>query len=163
MRTLVVYYSMEGNTAYAADRIAKALGADTLRLRPKKEFPSKGPLKFVWGGKSALMAETPELGDIDCDVEAYDRIVLGTPVWASTIAPPLRSFLAAHDVAGKRVAAFVCQAGSGGEKALAKLRQCAGVPTLEAEAILVDPLGRPSKDTEDKIDAFCTRLLASRD
>ena len=162
MRTLVVYYSMEGNTAYAADRIAKALGADTLRLRPKKEFPSKGALKFVWGGKSALMAEAPELVATDVDVDAYERIVLGTPVWASTFAPPLRTFLKGHDIAGKRVAAFVCQAGSGGEKALARLRQCAGVSAFEAEAILIDPLERPSQDTEDKISTFCSTLLASK-
>ena len=28
MKTLIVYYSLEGNTAYAADRVAAALGAE---------------------------------------------------------------------------------------------------------------------------------------
>ena len=158
MRTLVVFYSLEGNTAYAAGRIADALGADTLRLRPKKKVPDKGPLKFIWGGKSALMAEAPDLEAFDVDVCAYERIVCGTPVWASTIAPPLRSFLKAHDIADKRVAAFVCQARNGGEKALERLRQCAGVPALEAEVILIDPLARPSRDTDAKIASFCSEL-----
>ncbi len=36
MKNLVVYYSLEGNTAYVAERIKSRMGADTLRLVPKK-------------------------------------------------------------------------------------------------------------------------------
>ena len=32
MSTLIVYFSLEGNTAYIADELARRLGADTLRL-----------------------------------------------------------------------------------------------------------------------------------
>ena len=53
---IVVYYSLEGNTAYAAEKIAAALGAKTLRLQPKKAYPDSGFRKFFWGGKSAVMA-----------------------------------------------------------------------------------------------------------
>ena len=35
MRTLIVYYSLEGNTDYAAGKIAERIGADKLRLVPK--------------------------------------------------------------------------------------------------------------------------------
>ena len=160
MRTLVAFYSMEGNTAHVADRIKEAIGADVLRIQPKKEIPSKGPLKFVWGGKSALMGETPELVDYDTDVDSYERIIIGTPVWASTMAPPIRSFCNRHDLSKKHLAAFVCQAGNGGEKALAKLRECCGVAAFEAETILIDPLQRPSADTDARIAAFIDELLA---
>ena len=34
MKTLIVYYSMGGNTAYAARRIAQALGAEIEALYP---------------------------------------------------------------------------------------------------------------------------------
>lgn len=66
MKTLIVYYSLEGNTEYAAGRIAAALQADTLRLRPKKAYADKGFAKFFWGGKSAVMAEKPELEPYEC-------------------------------------------------------------------------------------------------
>ena len=36
MKTLIVYYSLEGNTQYAAERIAGRIGADVLRLVQKK-------------------------------------------------------------------------------------------------------------------------------
>ena len=32
MKTLIVYYSMEGNTEYTAEKIASEFGAETLRI-----------------------------------------------------------------------------------------------------------------------------------
>ena len=61
MKTLVVYYSLEGNTEYVAEKIREAVGADLLKLVPKKAYHDKGLAKFFWGGKSAVMAEKPEL------------------------------------------------------------------------------------------------------
>ena len=57
MNTAVVYYSMSGNTAYAAKKIAAELGADLIEIKPEKQYPDKGFRKFFWGGKSAVMAE----------------------------------------------------------------------------------------------------------
>jgi len=61
MKTIVVYYSMSGNTKYVADLIKKELKCDTLELKPVKEYPSKGFKKFFWGGKSSVMKESPNL------------------------------------------------------------------------------------------------------
>ena len=38
MKTLIVYYSMEGNTQYVADKVKEKVDADTLRLVPKKAY-----------------------------------------------------------------------------------------------------------------------------
>ena len=56
MKTLIVYYTLEGNTHYAAKKIASLLDADVLRVKPVKTYPRKGFRKFLWGGKSAVMA-----------------------------------------------------------------------------------------------------------
>ena len=39
----------EGNTKYTAEKIAKELDADTIRLIPVKEFPTGKVSKFFWG------------------------------------------------------------------------------------------------------------------
>ena len=52
MKTLVVYFSLEGNTDYVAEMIKEKTGADLLRLVPKKAYHDKGFAKFFWGGKS---------------------------------------------------------------------------------------------------------------
>ena len=61
MKTIIVYYSLEGNTEYVAQTIANQLDADLLRIEPAKSYPTGGFRKFFWGGKSAVMGETPEL------------------------------------------------------------------------------------------------------
>lgn len=159
MNTIVVYYSLEGNTDFAAKRIAARLGASTLRLHPKKEYPSGRFTKFLWGGKSAVMSETPQLEPYEFNAADYDRVILGFPVWASTVTPPIRSFVNEHDLSAKRVAAFACMSGSGAEKAFGKLKECLGIETFEAEAALIDPKASPSEDNDRKIEGFCNKLL----
>ena len=160
MKTLIVYYSLEGNTKYAADKIAQAIGADTLQLVPKKAYSDKGFSKFLWGGKSALMAEKPELELIDANLDEYEQIVFGFPVWAGTFTPPLRTFIEENLAAlkSKKIAAFACQSGAGGEKAIEKLRALIGAEKLEATAVFRDPKVKPSQDKDAQIAAFSERL-----
>ncbi len=158
MKTIVVYYSMGGNTAYAAGRIADALRADTLRIAPEKAYPDSGFRKFFWGGKSAVMAETPKLIPYAFDPAAYERVILGFPIWAGNVAPPIRSFLRDNDLKGKRVAAFACESGAGAEKAFTKLKAALGIDALEAELILIDPKDKPKEENGKKIADFCAAL-----
>ena len=158
MRTLIVYYSLEGNTEYAAGIIASRLGADTLRIEPEKAYPDRGFRKFFWGGKSAVMAETPQLRPYAFDAAGYDRVILGFPVWAGNVTPPIRTFIRDNTLRGKRVAAFACQSGAGAEKAFGKLKAALGIDALEAELILIDPKSKPSAENDRRIEAFCDRL-----
>jgi flavodoxin len=131
-----------------------------VRLEPVKAYPSKGFKKFVWGGKSALMAETPELLPYDIDFDAYDRIVLGTPMWASTFAPPLRTFIRDHKeaLAQKRIAAFVCSSGGNADKTFAKLEEALGGVALEAKLSLVDPKDKRKREDDTSLRNFCSVL-----
>ena len=159
MITVIVYYSMGGNTEWVARQLAERLGARTLRLEPVKAYPDKGFRKFFWGGKSAVMAEAPALAPyvFDADVE---RVIIGFPVWAGTVTPPIRTFVQENGAAlkGKSIAAFACQSGSGAEKALDKLTQLLGVEKLDARLVLNDPKDRPNPDNAAAIDAFCRKL-----
>ena len=158
MKTLIVYYTLEGNTHYAAKKIASLLDADVLRVKPVKTYPRKGFRKFLWGGKSAVMAETPELEPYTFDASAYDRIVFGFPVWAGNVTPPLRTFIKENDFSGKRFAAFACQSGAGAEKAFEKLKTALGIRELDAELVLIDPKTKPDPINEKKISGFCGKL-----
>lgn len=158
MKTLIVYYSLEGNTEYAANKIAEVCEFDALRLVPVKEYPASGFKKFFWGGKSAVMAETPELEPYTFDADSYDRIVFGFPVWAGNVTPPIRTFVKDNDLKGKRIAAFACQSGAGAEKAFAKLKEAIEIDQLEAELVLIDPKVRQNAENDRKINDFCTKL-----
>ena len=104
------------------------------------------------------MAETPELEPYEFDGTAYERVILGFPVWAGNVTPPIRTFLKENDLSGKSLAAFACQSGAGAEKAFGKLLAAVGADKLEAELILIDPKDKPSEANEQKIQAFCEKL-----
>ena len=53
-KRLVVFYSFEGNTSFAAKTLAKLIGAEVERVIPLKQPPKNGFGKFFWGGKSVL-------------------------------------------------------------------------------------------------------------
>ncbi len=46
-------------------------------------------------------------------LDRYDTLLVGTPNWFGTIAPPVQTFLKDSDLSGKRVAPF-CTNGGGG-------------------------------------------------
>lgn len=159
MKTAVVYYSMSGNTEMAAEMIAERLGADIIRISPAKAYPDSGFKKFFCGGKSAVMKDTPKLEPYSFSAVDYERVIFGSPVWAGSFAPPIRTFIRENSaaLAGKHFAAFFCCSGGEG-KAVKKLRDFLGVPAFDAELVLIDPKSKPSPDTGAKIDAFCESL-----
>ena len=157
MKALIVYYSMSGNTEYAAGRIAERLGADLLRLEPEKAYPDSGIRKFLWGGKSAVMAEEPRLKPYQFDADSYDTIIFGFPVWAGNITPPIRTFISENEMRAARYAAFACQGGSGAGKAFGKLQACLGHDLVKT-LVLIDPKDKPDPAKDCQIDAFCNAL-----
>ena len=158
MKTAVVYYSLEGNTRFAAKKAAEGLGADLIELLPVKAFPDKGFRKFFWGGKAATMKETPELEPYSFSAGDYDLVVLCTPVWAGTFPPPLRTFLKENDLSGKKVAVIASSSGGNAEKCIEQLRKAAKADQLAARLSLVDPKSRPSEDNERKISELVAKL-----
>lgn len=115
MKTLIVYYSFEGNTEYYVKSLAEAINAETLCLKPIKEKQSKGFTKFIWGGYQAVMKKKPDLKTYDFKASDYDRIIFAAPVWAGTFAPPLRTFFDNEDLIAKKVAFFFTHDGGPGK------------------------------------------------
>ncbi len=140
MKTLVIFYSFEGNTKFIAQQVAAALQADTMQLEVAKQYPKKGLQKYLWGGKSVLLGEQPPLTNPMADINAYQNIVLGTPVWAGSFAPPVHTFLQQHTLHGKNVALFACHGGGGAQKCFAKIKACIPDNTFVGEMAFFDPL-----------------------
>lgn len=157
MKSIVVYYSLTGNTDWVAEEIAQQTGSDLLRINPVKAFPDKGFRKFFWGGKSAVMQEKPALEPYEFDADKYDVIILGTPVWASNITPPIRSFINDNlaSLKDKKISVFVCYSGGGAEKAIGRVKDL--IP-VENALILTDPKDNPDQDNLNRIKEFCMKI-----
>lgn len=159
MKTAIIYYSMSGNTKFVTEKIAQTIEADIIRIEPEKAYPDQGAKKFIWGGKSAVMGEKPKLLPYEFKAEQYDTIIIGTPVWASNFAPPIRTFIHENkSIREKKIAVFMCFSGGGADKAIDKMKKYIGIDKFEAELILIDPKENMKPENDAKIEEFCSAL-----
>lgn len=115
MRTLVVYYSLEGSTKCIAETVAEMTGADVERLRTKERITASKFMDHYWSGTKEHPNEKIELEPLVHDPNEYDMIFIGTPVWAWSPAPPIYSFLKDNPVKGKKIALFLSSEGERGK------------------------------------------------
>lgn len=65
----------------------------------------------------------PEIKPLNVNVEAYDRMILGSPVWWYTFAPAMKTFLNTYDLSGKKVFPFATNGGWIGQLIQTRCRQ----------------------------------------
>lgn len=91
MKTLVVFYSRTGNNKKIADLIKEKIGGDIEEIIDLKN--RKGLIGWIRSGMDASLKRETKIKDIVNDPENYDMIIVGTPVWAGSITPALRTYL----------------------------------------------------------------------
>ncbi len=84
-KKLVAYFSASGVTRTAAETLAEAAGADLYEIRPEIPY-SKSDLN--WNNKASRSSVEmndkscrPVLSDCNAEIEMYDLIFLGFPIW----------------------------------------------------------------------------------
>lgn len=118
---LVLYYSFEGNTKKIADFIAETIKADIKEIKPTKEMKSKGFSKYIFGGSQVVMGKKPPILPLEIDFSKYNTIFIGSPIWAGTFAPPIKTLLEDGNIEGKKIAYFYTHEG-GASKAVEKAK-----------------------------------------
>lgn len=112
MKNLIVYYSYEGNTETLVDGMKDVINADVLRLEPVKEKKTKSLFRFFWGGMQVYMTKKPKLNKYDIDLEKYDNIIIGSPCWFGTYAPPINTFFSENEIKDKNIYLLMCHGGN---------------------------------------------------
>lgn len=120
---LVVYYSQTGATQKVAHELVRLLDADTLRIEAEQPYNGTYAETIERCKKEMRNDELPKLKPINTELEDYDVVFLGYPIWFGTYARPIASLLTEVDFAGKKVVPF-CTFGSGGlETSIKDLKQ----------------------------------------
>jgi flavodoxin len=138
MKTAVIFYSYEGNTALIAELIKTAINADVFEIKTMDSKKRSGFFKIAWGVSQVLFKKKPVLLPLSVNVNAYDLIILGTPVWASSPAPALVSFLDKTKINGKKIALYCCHGGGKGE-IFSKLKALLPGNTFAGEIDFLNP------------------------
>ena len=125
-KVLVAYFSASGATARVAQEMAQALGADLYEIRPEQPYSSAD---LNWMDKKSR--GTVEMNDPACrpaiagaveNMEQYDTVFVGFPVWWYVEPRIVDTFLESYDFSGKTLIPFATSGGSGIGKAEESLR-----------------------------------------
>lgn len=149
MKSLIVYYSYEGNCEEISKVIKEVTNADVLRLEPIKEKKTKSLFRFVWGGMQVYMTKRPELVPYRINLEEYDTIFIGTPVWFGTYAPPINTFLSENEIKNKNIGIFICS-GNNKRNTFSNFEEALGGNKIMGEIEFVYPIKNGIKDAQDK-------------
>lgn len=118
-KTLVIYYSRSGKTKKVAESIAEKLNADLKEIIDNKK--RSGFFGFIFSGRDAMNEKLTDIKDINVKIKEYDRIIIGTPVWASRISTPVLTFIRKQKNDIKNYSMFYTQGGPGDNKIEAQL------------------------------------------
>lgn len=110
-KKLVVYYSYTGHTKMIAESIQKKLECDILEIKPVTPYSTDYQTVVDEEQNNESLNKTPEIQKIDKNLEDYNEIIIGTPVWWYTIAPVIRTFLKENDLSGKIIKPYATNAG----------------------------------------------------
>ena len=111
MKKLVVYYSYTGNTRKIASIIKDKLNCDVLELEPFTPFSEDYDEVVDEYQNNSIDNKEVAIKDINVDLNNYDEIIIGTPVWWYTISPVVVTFLKKYDLSGKKICPFATNAG----------------------------------------------------
>ncbi|MDR1998211.1 MAG: flavodoxin [Candidatus Margulisbacteria bacterium] len=123
-KTLIVYYSKTGGTRAIAEYIQKAVSADIFEIQPVVPYPEEYRATTEQAKKEINTGYRPAIKEKVTNLADYNTVFIGSPVWWGTIALPVTTFLAEHDLSDKTVIPFVTHGGGGisnVEKDIAKL------------------------------------------
>ena len=113
MSCIVIYFSKSGTTKAVATEISRQLNCDTQPIVPAKRY-SRLFLKCLFRAYSEKRDKAlPKLKGL-INLELYDTIILGYPVWMGTCPRIMYSFIKAQRIRGKQIIPFCTYRGSAG-------------------------------------------------
>ena len=116
-KTLVAYFSASGVTAGVAANLAKAAEADLYEIKPAVPY-TRADLN--WNDKQARSTVEmhdksfrPSLADKEANIQEYDVVYVGFPIWWYVAPTIINTFLESYDFSGKTIVLFATSGGSG--------------------------------------------------
>lgn len=119
-KILIVYFSHTGNTRTIAGYIHDTVKSDLVEIETVDTYTDDYDTLLAQIREEVATEYCPPLTTRIEDIDLYDVIFIGYPIWVETAAPPIRSFLTTHDLAGKTVVPF-CTSGTSSAEASYRL------------------------------------------
>lgn len=126
-KSLICYFSATGTTKRVAEEIARVVNGDLFEIEPTEKYTAED---LDWNNKqsrsSLEMADVnsrPSIKEKVQNIDNYNKIVIGFPVWWYREPSIIDTFLEENNLENKEVYIFVTSGGSGVTETLEGLRK----------------------------------------
>ena len=152
MKTLIAYYSRTEVTAKVAKDLQKEFGADIEEIKDTKK--RSGIIGWIKALYDAIKGVPAKIKPIEKNPSEYDTVIIGTPVWASTMASPILTYITENKEKFKNIA-FFCTCGSSGYgETLAKMEEIAAKEPLETLFLIKSDIG----SYDEKLESYASKI-----
>ncbi|MDO4587834.1 MAG: flavodoxin [Planctomycetia bacterium] len=146
-KTLVAYFSCSGITKRVAKTLAEVTGSDLFEIAPEVPYSSAD---LNWNNASSRSSvemrdksSRPAVATKVADINAYDVVFVGFPIWWYVAPTIINTFLESCDFSGKTIILFATSGGSGFGKTVENLKSSVSPTTVIKEGKLLN--GNPSE------------------
>ena len=139
-RKLVAFFSASGVTAKVAEKLSDTIGADLFAIEPKVPY-TKADLDWMDKNSRSTLemkdpASRPEIARVRDNMEEYDTVFVGFPIWWYVAPTIINTFLESYNLTGKTIIPFATSGGSGMGKTNEKLMpSCKGAKLLDGKVM----------------------------
>ncbi|MEM0465370.1 MAG: flavodoxin domain-containing protein [Candidatus Pacearchaeota archaeon] len=135
VKSLVVYFTRTGTTKKVAEEIARQLSSDIEEIIDKVN--RKGVMGFIKSIFDAIRKKFTEIDNIKKLPIDYDLIIVGSPVWAGTLSPAIRTYLMQQKqiLFEKKVVFFCTMGGNNSKKIFIQMEKLIGKKPIHTIAI----------------------------
>lgn len=122
-KTLIVYYSYTNNVERIVTALSEQIEADVIEVEPAEKGLDYAANNYAIGSAQIAAIRNnpndkssyPAIDPVEVDMDDYDTVIIGAPLWWSQMAAPLQSFLFDYGkaMAGKNICLIVSSASSG--------------------------------------------------
>ena len=153
--SVVVYFSATGNTERVAGYIGEALDSEVIEITPSEEYTSED-LDYNDDNSRVVRehndeSSRPEIAN-EINVEDYDTIFIGYPIWWGEAPNIILTFLDNNDLTGKDIYLFATSASSGMDSSVEALRN------YNENLTIVDGRRFSSSVAEDEVTSWLNEL-----
>jgi flavodoxin len=135
---LVVYFSTDDTIRAAAYIIAEALSADLFEIQPVEPYTADDVNYHNSRSRTSIEQNDPQarpaIAVLPDDLNRYDTIILGYPIWWGQAPRILYTFMENVDLTGKTIIPFCTSGSSGAGSSASNLQKLTGGSTVWLDA-----------------------------
>ena len=157
-KTLVAFFSASGSTKGVAEKLANVVDGDLYEIEPEEEYTAED---LDWTNpksrSSIEMKENrsfrPPIKSKLENIEDYDTIYLGFPIWWYVAPTIVNTFLESYDFSGKTIIPFATSGSSGMGNTVNELK-----PSCSDDVTFIEGERFPTSVSENELKSWIDNL-----